>query len=109
MAKFILIYRGPATPVEDMTPEQGEEQMQAWGAWIGKVGSAMTELGAPFGGRAALAGDGTDAQPADLNGYTVVEVDDLNAAKALCDGHPFLSTGEAKYVVDIYELAPVEM
>ena len=34
MSKFLFLYRGPATPMEDYTPEQSAEQMQAWGAWM---------------------------------------------------------------------------
>ena len=34
---------------------------------------------------------------------------DLDAAKAFCDGHPFLSDGRDVFSVEIYELVPVEM
>ena len=51
MAKFILLYRGPATPMEDITAEMSEQIMQAWGAWMGKVGDALVDGGAPFAGR----------------------------------------------------------
>lgn len=109
MTKFMLVYRGPATPMEEMTPEQGAEQMRLWGLWMEKAGPSIVDGGAPFGARAAVAGDRSDTVPADLHGYTVVEATDLDAARALCDGHPFLSTGEAKFVVDVFELAPIEM
>jgi hypothetical protein len=109
MAKFILLYKGPATPTEEITPEVGEQIMAAWGAWMGKVGDALVDIGAPFGGRTAVAGDGSATSASDLNGYTVVEASDIDAAKALCDGHPFLSDGTAKFAVEIYELAPIEM
>ena len=29
MAKYIYLYRGPATPMEEFTPEQGAEQLAA--------------------------------------------------------------------------------
>jgi len=109
MAKFILLYRGPATPMEDFTPEQSEQMGQAWGAWMGKVGAAMTDGGAPFAGRAAVQADGAAADASDLNGYSVVEAANLDEAKALCDGHPFLSDGSAKFAIEVYELAPIEM
>ena len=109
MARFIMVYRGPATPMEEMTPEMGAEQMRAWGLWMDKAGPALADGGAPFGARASVLGDGSSGAPADLNGYTIVEADDLAAAQALCDGHPFLSTGEAKFAVDLFELVPVEM
>ncbi len=109
MAKFILLYRGPATPMEEITPEQSEQIMQAWGAWMGKVGSAMVDMGAPFAGRTALQGDGAVSAASDLNGYTIVEAADIAEATSLCGGHPFLSDGTASFSVEIYELAPIEM
>lgn len=109
MAKFILLYKGPATPIEEITPEQSEQIMQAWGAWIGKVGSAMVDVGAPFAGRTAVAGDGTSTGASDLNGYSIVDSADIDGATSLCEGHPFLSDGTAKFAIEVYELAPVEM
>lgn len=109
MAKFILLYKGPATPMEEITPEQSEQIMQAWGAWMGKVGSAIADGGAPFTTRAAVAGDGSTKEAIDLNGYTIVEAADIAEATSLCDGHPFLSDGTPAFSIEIYELAPIEM
>jgi hypothetical protein len=107
MSKFLYLYRGPATPMDDFTPEQSEEQMRAWGEWMGRVGSALADGGAPFGTRAAVADDGTTPEPGDLNGYTIVEAESIDAARALLDGHPFLSEGKGRFTVDVYELVPM--
>jgi hypothetical protein len=107
MAKFILLYKGPATPMEDITPEASEQIMAAWGAWMGKVSDALVDGGAPFAGRTGVAGDGSAASASDLNGYTIVEAPDIDAAKILCDGNPFLSDGTANFAIEIYELAPM--
>ena len=105
MAKFILLYKGPATPQADITAEVGEQLMQAWGAWMGKVGEALVDAGAPFAGAStAVAGDGSTKSASDLNGYTIVEAPDVSAAKALCGGNPFLDDGTANFAVEIYEL-----
>jgi hypothetical protein len=107
MAKFILLYKGPATPMEDIAPEASEQMMQAWGSWMGKVGEALVDGGAPFAGRTAVAGDGSATSASDLNGYSVVQAPDIEAARTLCDGNPFLSDGSANFVIEIYELAPM--
>ena len=109
MAKYMLLYRGPATPMEEMTPEQTEAVMQDWNTWIARLGPTLTEVGTPFGTRAAVAADGSSPAPADLQGYSIVEADSLDAAKATCEKHPFLSTGEAKFLVDVFEMVPMEM
>ena len=107
MSKFLFLYRGPATPMEDFTPEQSAEQMQAWGAWMGKVGSALADPGAPLGARTAVSDNGTSPPPSDQTGYTIVEAESLDAARALTDGHPFLSEGKGRFTVEIFELMPM--
>ena len=47
MAKFIYLYRGPATPMSDLTPAPGAERMAAFGAWMDKVGTALVDVGNP--------------------------------------------------------------
>jgi hypothetical protein len=104
VAKFIYLYRGPATPISDRTPEQGAERQAAFGAWMEKVGAALVDVGSPFGASASVRDDGTEGAAGDLIGYTIVEADDLAAAKALTGGLPFLSNGDGKCAVEIFEL-----
>jgi len=107
MAKFIYLYRGPATPMSDLTPEQGADRMAAFGAWMAKVGAALVDGGSPFGSNASVRDDGTEGPAGDLIGYTIVEADDLAAAKALTNGLPFLSGRDGKCAVEIFELLPM--
>ncbi len=107
MAKFIYLYRGPATAMSDGTPEQGAERQAAFGAWMEKVGTALADVGSPFGTSASVRDDGTEGTAGDLVGYTIVESDDLAAAKALTDGLPFLSNSDGKCAVEIFELLPM--
>jgi hypothetical protein len=105
MAKFMYLYRGPAAPVT--TPEQGAERAAAFGAWIEKTGAALVDVGSPFGPGASIRNDGTEGTPGELVGYTIVEADDLAAAKALTDGLPFLSGSDGTCAVEIFELLPM--
>jgi hypothetical protein len=107
MSKYLYLYRGPATPMEDFTPEQTAEQMQAWGDWMGRVGSALLDGGAPFGARTAVGDDGTTSPTTDLNGYSIVEADSLDAANGLLKGHPFLSEGKGRFAIEVFELVPM--
>jgi len=107
MAKFIYLYRGPATPMSDLTPEQGADRMAAFGAWMAKAGAALVDGGSPFGSNASVRDDGTEGPAGDLIGYTIVEADDLAAAKALTNGLPFLSGRDGKCAVEIFELLPM--
>jgi hypothetical protein len=107
MSKYIFLYRGPATPMSEFTAEQQAEQMEAWGQWIGKLGTSLTDVGNPFGERTALADDGSSPAPGDLNGYSIVEADSLAGAKGLADKHPFLGEGKGRFSVEVFELVPM--
>ncbi len=107
MSKYLFLYRGPATPMEDFTPDQSAEQMRAWGDWMSRVGPALVDAGAPFGARATVSDNGTSPAPSDQNGYSVIEADSLDAAKAHTKGHPFLSEGKGRFTVEIFELVPM--
>jgi hypothetical protein len=107
MSKFIYLYAGPVRSMQDQTEEGAAGQMEAWGSWIGKAGTALVDVGSPFGARASIAGDGTDAVPSAQNGYSIVEAEDLDAAKALLAGHPFITAGDPDYAVEVFELVPM--
>lgn len=107
MSKFIYLYRGPATAMADFTPEQSAEQMEAWGQWMSRIGSALVDMGSPFGTRSAMADDGTSPAPSDLNGYTIVEAESLDHARTLADKHPFLTEGKGRFSIEVFELIPM--
>src|SRR6476620_1747123 len=104
MAKFIYLYCGPATPMSDLTLEQGADRMAAFGAWMVKVGAALVDGGSPFGSSASVRDNGSEGQAGNLIGYTIVDADDLTAAKALTDGLPFLSGSDGTFAVEVFQL-----
>ena len=102
MSKYLLVYQGKVDPSTQSAPT--EESMQRWTSWGDKVGSQLTDFGAPTGPRSRVGGSG-DALP--ITGYTIVEADSLDDARVLCDGHPFLEDAPADFSVDVYELMPM--
>lgn len=107
MAKYIYLYRGSVPATSDSTPEQSAARMAAFGAWMERVGAALVDVGSPFGTSASVRDDGTEGTAGDLIGYSIVEADDLAAAKAFTDGLPFLSGSEGNCAVEIFELLPM--
>jgi len=104
---YMLLYNGPATDMEDMAPEEMQAVMQKWQAWMEGVGDALTDMGAPTANGVAVVDDGSEGTPTQLNGYSIVQAEDIDAAKALVDGHPFLSAGTGDFSVEIHELMPI--
>lgn len=109
MPQYMMLYRGEATDMADMSEEEQQAVLAKWGEWMQKVGPALSDVGAPFGPGTSLVDDGTAGTPGALTGYTIVEADDMSAAQQLADGHPYLSEGKGDYAIDIFELMPVPM
>ena len=107
MARYIMIYKGEATDMSDMTPEQGAEVMAKWAAWMERVGPALSDVGTPFGPGSSVVDDGSTGSAAPLTGFSIVEADSQAAAESLTAGHPYLSDGDGMYAIDVYEMLPV--
>lgn len=109
MSKFILLYKGPATPMDQITKEQGEQIMAGWQAWMERLGSSLVDIGQPMANGKSIVDDGSTGTPLDLTGYSIIEAENIDAASALVEGHPFLSAKSGKFSVEIFELLPLPM
>ena len=107
MSRFMMIYRGEATDVADMSEEEAVAVMAKWGSWMEAVGPALADVGTPFGPGASLVDDGTKGEALSLTGFSIVEADSLESAQALADGHPYLSEGKGNFSIELYEMMPV--
>lgn len=94
MAKYVLIYSGGMGMEAD--PELQQQIMADWGAWYGKMGSAISDGGAPLGEAKHLRGNGVEDGPlgdTPATGYTIIEADSLDVAAAACEDHPHIKHG----------------
>jgi hypothetical protein len=107
MKKFMILYNGPATPAEQMAPEKVQEVMAAWQVWMEKIGGAMVDMGKPMANGVAVVDDGTAGTATQLSGYSIIQAEDMESAKAIVADHPFLSDKTGKFSVEIHELLPV--
>ena len=92
MPTFLVTYHGGGMPAD----EEGRQQaMAAFGAWVGKVGDALTDPGAPLGPSVTVSSDGVREGDAEgrVGGYSVIRADDMDAAVDLVRDHPFVSRG----------------
>ena len=92
MANFVLVYTGGSGMAQ--TPEEQEKAMAAWGAWFGELGSAVVEIGNPFGSSTAVtAGGTTGAATTGLGGYSVIEADTIDEAVEIAKTWPGVDQG----------------
>lgn len=96
MQRFLLLYVGPATP-----PDASHE---AWPEWFVSLGDQLLDRGSPIIEGRALRGDGSVGDPAvRLNGYGVIQAEDLDDALTLIGDHPYLTQGPA-HSVEVHRL-----
>jgi hypothetical protein len=107
MNKYMLLYVGPATPPDQITPEQGAKIMEGWNNWISSVGSAMVDVGFPLANGVSVVDDGSKGKPSLVSGYSIIQADNVDEARKLVQGHPFLSDATGKFSVEVHELQPL--
>lgn len=103
----MMIYKGQATDMADMSEEESQAVLAKWGAWMGRVGDSLTDVGSPFGPGVSVVDDGSEQSAVDLTGYSIVEANSLEEATGMTEGHPYLSEGKGNYSVEVFELMPV--
>ncbi|HEX3629439.1 MAG TPA: hypothetical protein VHW91_03135 [Candidatus Dormibacteraeota bacterium] len=94
MAKYVLLYSGGSAGATDT---ERQKIMQQWGAWFGKLGTAIADQGNPFSDKvksldsAGKVKDGPAGPRA--SGYSIVEANSIDAATDLAKGCPVLTSG----------------
>jgi hypothetical protein len=95
MKKFIVLYHAPAEAMEAMgsaTEEQKMEGMKPWFAWKESIGDGLVDFGNPLMGGTRLLPDGSaEASSNEVTGYSIIQADDMEAAKGMLKGHPHLA------------------
>jgi len=96
MPRFMMVYVGPPTP-----PDASHE---GWPEWFGKLQDRLVDKGSPLANGRALRGDGSTGSAATgLNGYSIIQAENIDQALGLVADHPYLAQGRA-YAVEAYLL-----
>ena len=92
MQKYLVLYRSKMSMGEQMensTPEQRQAGMDAWMAWGAAAGEALVDWGVP-----TQPTSDDDPGPAGwIGGYSIIQGESVDAAKALLAGHPHNQVG----------------
>jgi hypothetical protein len=102
MAKFLFVYRGDGSAEAKMSPDEMQQMMQKWGAWIGEAmskgwmldsGDALTMEGRVVDAKKVVT-DGPFVESKEIvGGFSIVQADTIDAAAELAKGCPGLLYG----------------
>lgn len=110
MKKFMVIYHAPITAMQqtqDASPEEMAKGMEAWMVWAKQCGDKLLDMGTPLtGGLKVLPGGASDSSEKGVCGYSVLQAESIEDAKALLVDHPHLGWNEA-YEIEIHESMPL--
>ena len=104
--KFILLYVGSVVKPEMITDEQAEASDSVRTSWIENIGDALIDVGARMTKGKALVDDGSITEAANINGYTIIQAENIDEALKLIDGNPFLMDKTGDFRVEVFELTP---
>ncbi|MGZ3776430.1 MAG: YciI family protein [Mucilaginibacter sp.] len=102
MNEFVLLFRSEALPERRFSPDEMQNIMQQWQAWMG----GMAANGQLANGGNRLGGDGKTVRPSAVvtngpyaeikemvTGFIVVKADTIDGAAELAKGCPILNVG----------------
>lgn len=104
MAKFLFVYHGGKRATE---PAEIKKVMDAWGAWFGKMGSAVIDGGNPVGPSTTVNPDGSisgHGGPNPASGYSLIEASSLQDAQNKAKGCPLLAAGGSVEVAQALDM-----
>jgi len=110
MTKFLFIYRSSGQWARDMAPEQMQQTLQKWGAWIAEgmqqgwmldAGDALTQEGRVVNAKVVTDGPFVEAKEI-VGGFSIVQAETFAAAAKLANGCPVLQSGGS---VEVRQLA----
>lgn len=110
MKKFIVLYHAPAEAMNqtaNMKPENQAKSMDAWMQWVKNCGDKLIDLGSPLINGQHL-GANTPSKNSNNNvvGYSILQTEDMDEAKALLQVHPFLSENP-DFSIEVHEATPL--
>ena len=100
MTKFIVLYHAPASAMEQMgqmataSAEETQKAMEPWVVWAERNSSSLVDPGSPLMFGQKLSSSGSSPSDKQVVGYSILQAENMEAAKALLQGHPHLEWTE---------------
>jgi len=104
MAKYLFVYHGGKNPESE---DEVATVMNAWGEWLGSMGSAVIDGGNPVGMSSTVQADGSIADNGGANpasGYSLIEAKDFDDAAAKAKACPILASGGSVELAEAFDM-----
>ena len=100
MSRFLVTYHGSGMPDDPALIEQAKA---AFGSWVAGAGDAIVDPGAPVNMVTQVATEGA-TEAVQIGGYSIIQADSVDAAKAVLSSHPYVARGGTLQVNQILEV-----
>ncbi len=103
MPQYVIVYLGGNQP---SSPEEGKQQMSEYMDWLSSLGDSAVSPANPLKNTNTINPDGTvtPGSTTTMSGYTIIEVDSMEAALSIAQACPFLDIGGSLEVSELMEL-----
>ncbi len=108
MKKFLLLYMSPVSMedmMKDAKPEDMQKNMEPWMKWFDEHKEAIVDKGQPTGSEMNVTKTGSSKPSSFIGGYTIIQAEDMEAAKAMLADHPhYMMDGGS---IEVLEIMPM--
>ncbi len=104
MHQYIIVYLGGDQP---SSPEEGKQHMAKYGEWLSSLGDSAISPANPFKKTSTVNSDGTVTigSTTSMSGYTIIEVESMEAALSIAKACPFLDIGGSLEVSELVQMS----
>ncbi len=103
MPQYMITYLGGDRP---SSPEEGKQHMEKYRKWLASLGDSAISPANPLKGTKTVNSDGTvsDGGITSMSGFTIIEVDSLDAALMAAKACPFLEMRGSLEVSELIQM-----
>ena len=104
MAQYIITYLGGEPP---SSPEEGKQHFAKYKAWLASLGESAVSPANPLKNTSTVHSDGSVSNGGAtlMSGYTIVEVESVEAALEIAKACPFLDVGGSLEVSELMQMS----
>jgi len=103
MPQYCITYLGGDKP---SSPEEGKQQMSKYMDWLSSLGNSAISPANPLKDTSTVNSDGsvTSGSKTSMSGFTIIEVDSMEAALSIAKSCPFLEIGGSLEVSELIQM-----